>query len=75
MVKKLNFNISIRIINNCIIEKKIVTEFRAEYTNPEAKRIEGFENFEKNRRGRMAYKPDKDTTAVEGVCKYTMKSL
>ena len=50
-------------------DKKIVTEFRAEYTNPASKRLEGYESYEQNRRGRMAYKPEKDTIAVGGVCK------
>ncbi len=48
----------------------LLTEFRDQFSNPESKRIKGFENFEKNRRGRMAYKPEKDSKGVEGICKY-----
>ncbi len=48
----------------------LLTEFRDQFSNPESKRIKGFENFEKNRRGRMAYKPEKDSKGAEGICKY-----
>jgi hypothetical protein len=45
-----------------------VTEFRAEYTNPSSKRLDGFESYEQNKRGRFSYIPD--TKAAGGVCEY-----
>ena len=47
-----------------------MTEFRAEYTNPSSKRLDGFESYEQNKRGRFAYIPEKDTKGAGGVCKY-----
>jgi hypothetical protein len=46
---------------------KCTTEYRQTFSDPEAKRLKGYENFEKNRFGRKAYLPEKDTIAVEGI--------
>lgn len=43
------------------------SECRAAYSHPNTKRLKGFEKYENNRRGRMAYKPEKDLKAVDGI--------
>jgi hypothetical protein len=45
------------------------SECRAAYSHPNIKRIKGFEKYEQNRPGRMAYKPEKDLKAVDGISK------
>jgi hypothetical protein len=46
---------------------KCTTEYKLTYSDPDSKRLKGFEDFEKNRMGRKAYLPEKETIAVEGI--------